>query len=315
MHVFELTKKKLTLLEEVKKGLSKPQKELPCKFLYDKKGSVLFDKICQLEEYYPTRTENAIMQNYVKEMADYIGEKTLLIEYGSGSSIKIRSLLNVLKNPAGYIPVDISKEHLNQSVSVLKKIYPHILIHPIHADYTQSFSLPYLKNTKKRVVYFPGSTIGNFHPQESVEFLSRVAKFCMQGGGVLIGVDLKKENSLLNAAYDDKEGMTAKFNKNILDHLNSRFDSNINLDNFKHMAFFNEEKGRIEMHLVSRKKLSFDIDEMSFSMKKGESIWTESSYKYTIDEFESMARQSGLMVEQVWTDSKHLFSVQYLSVA
>ena len=313
-HVLGLSKKKLTLIEEIKRGLSKFPKELPCKLLYDKKGSVLFDKISQLEEYYPTRTENTIMQNHVHEMANCIGEKVLLIEYGSGSSIKIRALLNVLKNLIGYIPVDISNEHLNQSVGELKAIYPHILIRPVYADYTQFFSLPYLGESKKRVIYFPGSTIGNFHPKEAIQFLSGVARVCQSGGGVLIGVDLKKKHSLLNAAYDDKKGITAKFNKNILNHLNNRFNADIDLDNFKHQAFFNEEKGRVEMHLVCLKDLSFNVDGMHITMAKGESIWTESSYKYTLDEFESIARQTGLRVEKVWTDDNHYFSVQYLSV-
>ena len=313
-HIVELTKEDITLLDEIKRGLSQTQKELPCKLLYDKKGSALFDKICHLEEYYPTRTENAIMQAWVGEMADYIGEGILLIEYGSGSSIKIRSLLNVLKNPAGYIPIDISREHLEESVGILRDIYPHIVIHPVCTDYTKSFSLPRLGKTNKRVVYFPGSTIGNFHPQEAIEFLAGVARVCKPGGGVLIGVDLKKEHSLLNAAYDDREGITAEFNKNILNHLNYLFDANIDLNHFKHKAFFNEDQGRVEMHLVCQEDIFFNIDGKYITMEAGETIWTESSYKYSLDEFESLSRQAGLRVEKVWTDANGYFSVQYLSV-
>lgn len=310
----ELKEKKISLLEEIKNGLSQEQKQLPCKLLYNQRGSALFDKICDLEEYYPTRTENAIMQKHVSEMANYIGEGALLIEYGSGSSIKIRSLLNVIKNLVGYIPIDISRDHLEQSANILRDIYPHILIQPIWADYTKSFFLSRLDNVSKRVVYFPGSTIGNFHPQEAIKFLSRMATVSEKNGGILIGVDLKKEQDLLNAAYDDKKGITAEFNKNILNHLNYLFDSDIDLNLFKHRAFFNQDKSRVEMHLVCQEDMSFNVDGKYVSIEEGETIWTESSYKYTLDEFESLSRQAGLRVEKVWTDDNNYFSVQYLSI-
>ena len=316
-HSVELKEEKislLSLLDEIKHGLSQKQKQLPCKLLYNREGSVLFDKICELEEYYPTRTENDIMEKYVGEMAEYIGEGTLLIEYGSGSSVKIRSLLNVLKNLVGYVPIDISKDHLEQSVNILKDIYPQIHIFPVWADYTKSFFLPKIDDVKKRVVYFPGSTIGNFHPQEAIEFLSKMSQVCKKNGGVLIGVDLKKQHSLLNAAYDDKQGITAEFNKNILNHLNYLFDADIDLNLFDHKAFFNQGKSRVEMHLVCMEDLSFNVDGKYISMEEGETIWTESSYKYTLDEFESLSRQAGLQVEKVWTDENSYFSVQYLSV-
>ena len=312
-HTIELTTEDMVLLDEVKAGLASPQKELPCKLLYDEQGSFLFDKICDLEEYYPTRTEVSIMDQYANEMTNYIGEGTLLIEYGSGSSVKIRSLLDALKNPSGYIAIDISKEHLEKSVACLRNLYPHILINSICADYTKSFSLPNVAREQKKVIYFPGSTIGNFHPKEVIKFLSGIAGICGLDGGMLIGVDLVKSHSILNAAYNDNEGVTAEFNKNILKHLNNRFNVNLNPDYFKHKAFFNRDKSRVEMHLVCQEDISFQIDGRYFNLDEGETIWTESSYKYSLSSFEHLANQAGLKVKKIWTDPKQYFSVQYLS--
>jgi len=299
------------ILSEVLNGLDKVPKILPSKLFYDKSGSKLFDEICELEEYYPTRTEIKIMQDNIKEMGELLGEGTLLIELGSGSSQKIRLLLDYIPGLAGYIPIDISSEHLLNSCKTLQVEYPNLNIFPLAVDYTNSFELPKIDiKYDHKAVYFPGSTIGNFTKQKAKEFINRIAKIVGPNGGFIIGVDLRKDKKILEDAYNDEKGVTAKFNLNILNHINTELKGNFNLDNFKHYAFFKEEIGRIEMHLISKVNQNSKIGNSVFSFKKDEHIITEFSYKYTLEEFENLAGDK-FNLKKYWVDDNNLFSIQY----
>ena len=302
------------LLREVLEGLRSPQKELPCKLFYDEKGSALFDEICELDEYYLTRIEISIMNKYIDEISTAVGKNCLLIELGSGSSIKIRLMLGHLEEPAAYVPVDISAEHLMKSAAILARDYPRLRIVPVHADYTQHFSLPLFQFPYSRqVVYYPGSTIGNFTKEEARHFLRQIAKLAGRGSGLLIGVDLKKDKKTLEAAYNDKKGVTAEFNLNILQRLNNELGADFDLDNWSHRATYNSGIGRIEMYLISRKDQRVHMDGSEIFFKKNESILTEYSYKYTVEEFQQLVR-GVIRAEHVWTDDENKFSVQYLTV-
>ena len=304
------------MLREVIDGLDKRQKELPCKYFYDEKGSQLFDQICQLDEYYPTRTELSIMQDNIEQISDVLGDDVMLIEYGSGSSEKIKIILDNIKGIKAYLPVDISMEHLVRSSAQIAAQYKDLEVIPVFADYNRSFIIPMPGNPiKTKIVYFPGSTIGNFHPSEAEIFLNRIKRVVNKHGGLLIGVDLKKDKTILQQAYNDSQGITARFNLNILQHINNKLRLDFDLLAFRHKAFFNEEQGRIEMHLVSQEQQSVMINDKEIRFKKGESIWTESSYKYSLGEFEALANRSGFLVEKVWTDDRQFFSVQYLKMA
>jgi dimethylhistidine N-methyltransferase len=294
------------ILHEVITGLSQEQKRLPSKLFYDEKGSALFNKICELEEYYPTRTEMQIMQDNIEEIGSLLGEGTLLIELGSGSSTKIRLLLDHIPGLAGYVPVDISTEHLIQSSESLRKEYPDLNIYPLAADYTKDFDLPFIDNHYDHIAaFYPGSTIGNFRKDEAKKFLARIAK--------IIGVDLKKDKATLEAAYNDKRGVTAEFNLNILTHINNEANSNFEADKFEHFAFYNEKMGRIEMHLISKEDQRIRLNGSSIHFKKDENILTEYSYKYSVGEFARLVSEL-FEVRKVWTDSDNLFSIQYLRV-
>ena len=296
-------------------GLQDSRKELPSKYFYDEVGSQLFEQICELDEYYPTRTELGIMQAHMTEIVSLLGTNCLLIEYGSGSSMKIRMLLDALQDPAGYVPIDIAKDQLLRSAASLALTYPELEVLPVCADYTSNFELPLPgKSVLRRVAYFPGSTIGNFDREPAKHFLQQIARVC-QGGGLLIGVDLKKDFNILHRAYNDSQGVTAQFNKHLLVRINQELDANFQLNQFGHYAFYNPGQSRIEMHLVSLKNQTVRIGDSEISFKLGESIWTESSYKYTLDEFAQLAAKAGFTVERVWTDPRKLFSVQYLKVA
>ena len=302
--------------DDVVAGLSQRRKTLPCKYFYDERGSQLFDAICELDEYYQTRTEDAILKNKIGEIADRIGVGSRLVEYGSGSSTKTRTLLDSLTGLRVYVPVDISRDHLSATARRLSAHYPHIPVMPVCADYTHPFSLPASPMPiAQTTVFFPGSTIGNFDPTEAVEFLATIAAVAGPHGGLLIGVDLKKDCDLLHAAYNDSQGVTAEFNLNILRHINSVLDADFDIDAFQHHAFYNDTEGRIEMHLVSLADQQVTVGRRSFCFDRGETIHTEVSYKYTVEEFASLASRAGLSQEQVWTDPKRLFSVQWLTVA
>ncbi len=300
------------MLEEVIAGLSQEQKSLPSKFFYDERGSELFEKITRLDEYYPTRTEHKIMRRHIDEIADIIGSESVIVEPGSGSSKKVRLLLDNVPDVAAYVPVEISQEYLGKVVQDLRKEYPALPIKPVCADYTKSFQLPEIDQSfDYYVVFYPGSTIGNFKPRKAQDFLKLLADFMVPGGGLLIGVDLKKDRHILEAAYNDSKGVTAAFNKNMLLRLNRELNADFDVDSFSHQAIYNEDKGRIEMHLVSEKEQIVTINGHEFYFVKGESIHTENSYKYSLDDFKALV-SDWFAVEKVWTDDDDLFSVQYL---
>lgn len=309
---FELSTHSKSVLEEVLPGLKDTKKHLPSKYFYDERGSELFEEITRLEEYYLTRRELGIMRNHLKEITVQIGEQSVLVELGSGSSQKTRMLLNELPELAGYVPVEISETYLANVVQSLNKEYPNLTIKPVCADYTEPFQVPeFNPSTGNYVLFYPGSTIGNFRHEEARRFLSRVSRILNYGGGMLIGVDLKKEKKILEAAYNDRKEITAAFNKNILIRLNREIHTDFNINHFRHRAFYNEDKGRIEMHLISEKDQSVSIGNEQIHFKKGESIHTENSYKYSLSEFEELV-QPWFSVQNVWTDEQNYFSVQYL---
>jgi L-histidine Nalpha-methyltransferase len=303
-------------LDEVLRGLNSPQKELPCKLLYDDVGSQLFEHITELDEYYPTRIEQRIMRQSGADMAAEVGADCLLIEYGSGSSQKTRILLDHMQQPAGYVPIDISRELLAQSAAAIAEAYPGLRVLPVCGDYTGSLHLPAkLPKSRRRLAYYPGSTIGNFVPEDARRFLTRIAEVCGPGGGLLIGVDMKKDPLMLHRAYNDALGITAAFNLNILGRLNREFRADFAVDKFRHYAFYNPVFARVEMHLVSLAEQTVHLGGMKIHFDRGESIWTEASYKYNPQEFAALAGRAGWRVQRVWTDDRGLFSVQYLEVA
>ena len=301
------------LLEEVLNSLKKKQKELPCKLFYDKKGSELFDEISKLPEYYPTRTEIGIIKTNIEDISDHIGKNCLLVELGSGSSMKIRLLLNGLNELSAYVPLDISYNHLIETSSTLSRDFPDLRIIPLCVDYTKPFEFPDFDfSWEKIVIFYPGSTIGNFHPHYAKKFLAMIARRSGKGSGLLIGVDLKKEKELLENAYNDSKGVTAKFNLNMLYRLNSEVGSNFEINNWQHNAIYNEYEGRIEMHLISLTKQDVSFNGTRIHFEKDESIVTEYSYKYTLSEFENLISDH-FKVERAWVDDNNRFSLQYLS--
>jgi dimethylhistidine N-methyltransferase len=297
---------------QVLDGLRRGDKRLPCKFFYDRRGSQLFDRICDLPEYYLTRTELSILRRHAGEMAAELGQECLLVEYGSGSSIKTRLLLDHAQHLAGYVPLDISHEHLLEAATRIAQAYPTLRVLPVCADYTRPFDLPHCDGAGRTVVYFPGSTIGNFEPDDARAFLRAAARRTGPGGGMLIGVDLKKDPALLHAAYNDAAGVTAAFNLNVLARINRELAGTFDPDRFAHYAFYNPRPGRIEMHLIARTDQTASVAGDQITFREGETIFTESSYKYTLPEFRSLAAAGGWTVERVWTDDDQLFSVQYL---
>jgi dimethylhistidine N-methyltransferase len=300
-------------LAEVLAGLQKRQKELPAKYFYDQRGSDLFRQICTLDEYYIPVIETTIMADHIEEIVGLLGEKVLLVEYGCGDCIKTRILLDHLHRPAGYIPVDISREQLLGISRELSLDYSELEVLPVCADYSHDFILPTPRQPYERiVVYFPGSAIGNFSHITAGQFLQRIAAVCGLGGGLLIGVDLKKETDVLNRAYNDSLGVTAAFNLNLLERINRELDADFQLDYFRHSAFYNLQQGRVEMYLVSMKDQLVHLDNTIISFTEGERIWTESSYKYDTDAFEQLADAAGFRLKQFWTDTRQWFSVQYL---
>jgi len=300
------------IIGEIKDGLKKSPKRLPTKLFYDEKGSQLFDKICELDEYYPTRTELKILDDNIEEITSYFGDDCVLVELGSGSSVKIRLLIDHLPTLAAYVPVDISSEHLVYSAECLKADHPILIVYPLVADYTKKFTLPIINEKYKTIdVFYPGSTIGNFTPGKARLFLERIAITCGKDSGLLIGVDLKKEKSILDAAYNDRKGITAEFNLNILNHINALVHADFDINKFSHHAFFNEDVGRIEMHLISKENQEVQINDEVITFEKGENILTEYSYKYSLQDFKELVN-SIYDVEKIWVDDNRLFSVQFL---
>jgi dimethylhistidine N-methyltransferase len=301
---------------DVLRGLGAPKKELPCKYFYDEAGSELFERITELEEYYPTRTERAIMERHAAEMAELLGPRCLLIEYGSGSSSKTRFLLDHLCDPAGYVPIDVSGEHLRRTGRALAEEYPRVKVLPLCADFTRPLQLPaHQEAAARRVVYFPGSTLGNFSPEKATHLLRRTADLCGRGGGLLVGIDLQKQPRLIEAAYNDRQGVTAAFNRNILVRINRELGADFDINQFAHRAFYNVARHRIEMHLVSRRDQTVHVGGMRFFFAEGESIHTENSYKFGLRTMAELAEAAGFAVERVWTDERQYFSVFYLTLS
>lgn len=303
-----------TLYDDVLHGLEQPQKFIPPKYFYDEHGSRLFDAICETEEYYPTRTEMAILEENLEEICACLGPDCVLVEPGSGSSRKVRLLLDRLE-PHTYMPLDISSDYLKSVAHGLAAEYPRINVTAACVDYTTPIVLSCFPKNRRRVAFFPGSSIGNFEPAAAVSFLGNLAELVEPDGGLLIGVDLKKEDSVLNAAYNDRQGITARFNSNLLVHINRELGADFDPAGFDHKAFYNDRKGRVEMHLVSRRKQRVDVAGYRFQFDAGESIHTENSYKYSVNEFQSLAQQAGFRAHKVWTDREKLFSVHYFKLA
>lgn len=298
-------------LHDVLSGLLDTRKSLPCKYLYDQRGSALFDEICELPEYYTTRTEAAIMQQYVAEMVTAIGPDSTVIEYGSGSSTKTRAMLDLLADGATYVPVDISDEHLHKTAEELAAAYPKLYIHPVTADFTGRLRLE-LPENRSRMVYFPGSTIGNFQTDEAITLLENIREVVGDDGHLLIGVDLWKSPEILQPAYDDRAGTTAEFNLNLLTRINRELDADFNEDNFRHHVVVSESRQRVELSLQSLCEQSVTINGIEIPFAEGELIHTENSHKYTQIRFDRVAHAAGFEIEQVWRDDDDLFSVQLL---
>ena len=298
---------------EILEGLDQVEKSISPKYFYDEHGSQLFDEITRLPEYYLTGTEMGIMLGNIDEIVALVGEQASLIEFGSGSSLKTRVLLEHLNNLAAYVPVDISEEHLLASAQEISGEFPDTEVLPVVADFTQPFDLPQPAVMPLRnIVYFPGSTIGNFTHDAALELLKVTRHEAKDNGALLIGVDLQKDTDIIENAYNDSEGVTAAFNVNMLRHLNRDYGADFDLDKFSHDARYDPEEGRVVIRLVSEKDQVVQLGDTKIDIADGEAILTEYSHKYTLEGFAELALQAGFCVEKVWTDAEKLFSVQYL---
>ncbi|GJQ62203.1 MAG: dimethylhistidine N-methyltransferase [Melioribacteraceae bacterium] len=300
------------VLEEIVDGLSHRQKQLPSKLFYDEKGSALFDKICRLEEYYPTRTELMLMKDNITDIINSLGENIHFVEFGSGSSLKTRLLLSNMEKISTYVPIDISEEHLFKTVESLNQRYPDLKIVPVAADYTKPFSLPdEIRDEKNIIAYFPGSTIGNFTKVQAQKFIEGVASVTGKEGGFLLGADMQKDTGVLEAAYNDSKGITAEFNLNILEHLNREFNFNFNRSKFRHKAVYNKIEGRIEMYLISLEEQEVFSGDFKFSFGEDEKILTEYSHKYTPGLVADLVSDH-FVIQKYWTDSNNYFALFFL---
>jgi dimethylhistidine N-methyltransferase len=312
---FDLKPSQASFLNDVITGLSAQRKWLPPKYFYDARGSHLFDAICELPEYYPTRTELAMMRATASEMAARVGGESAVVEYGSGSSRKTPVLIRALQ-PLAYVAIDISGDHLRSAVAQLATEFPAVRMFAVCADYTQAIPLSVLDYiaVQRRVIYFPGSTIGNFTRPEAHDFLVNARTVAGPAGAMLVGVDLKKDRRILHAAYNDAAGITAEFNLNVLHRINREMGADFEISKFEHRAHYDEETGRIEMHLVSTREQDVHVAGRTFHFARGETIHTENSCKYSVEEFQSLARNAGFDAEYCWVDPERLFSIHYLSV-
>ncbi|XAH25569.1 L-histidine N(alpha)-methyltransferase [Xylophilus sp. GW821-FHT01B05] len=293
-------------------GLSCRPRSISPKYFYDTEGSALFDRICTLPEYYPTRTECALLAQHAGAIAQLAGPRAEIVEFGAGSLHKVRLLLDAMESPAGYLPIDISGEHMTAAATELRRAYPTLNVSPLVADYTQRLLLPApAAGSGRRLGFFPGSTIGNFSPEEAERFL-RLAAQVLRGGALLLGADLVKDPALLHAAYNDAEGVTAAFNLNLLARANRELGADFDLDAFSHCAFYNAPHQRIEMHLVSQRPQQVGICGETFSFDEGETLHTEHSHKFTVNGLHAMAVRAGFRPGPVWTDPGRLFSVHWL---
>ena len=297
---------------EMRACLAQRPRAISPKWFYDERGSELFDAICELPEYYPTRTELAILRRYAPEIADRIGPRAEIVEFGAGSLRKVRLLLDAMDEPARYLPIDISGEHLARCAAELQRDHAGLEVHPVVADYTQRLLLPAVPpQSGRRVGFFPGSTVGNFTPEEALHFFV-VAGQVLRGGALLLGADLVKDPDVLHAAYNDTRGVTAEFNLNLLARANRELGTDFDLAKFWHSAFYNAPLSRIEMHLVSRERQEVAWGAERFAFDEGEAIHTENSYKFTIDGLHALAVDAGFRPGPVWTDPDRLFSVHWL---
>lgn len=303
----------LSFHDAVVEGLSRERKSIPPKFFYDERGSTLFDKICEQPEYYPPSVERRMLSKLASEMASLTGTGRVLIEPGAGSAAKVRLLLDALK-PSAFIPMDISFEYLKSAAKDLADSYPWLPVHAVCVDFTHSLPIPECAPDGPRLLFFPGSSLGNFHPEEAAGFLERVHEAVGRDGMLLIGIDTKKSESLLNAAYNDAAGVTAEFNLNLVHRMQRELRAKCDPQMFKHRAFYNSEAGRIEMHLVSRQAQEVNVNGRRFFLKKGESLHTENSYKYTPEEFISLATGCGFRPVRHWLDSNGYFAVYLFKV-
>lgn len=294
-------------------GLSRPDKAIPCRFLYDARGSALFDEICELDAYYPTRTETAILSAAAPEIARLAGPGVQLIELGSGSSVKVRILLDAFEQPGAYVAVDVSREHLHRAAEALAQDFPGLQVVAVCADYSAPFPLPQLPQMGRRLAFFPGSTIGNLEPEEALAFLKLWARRLGPDAAMLVGVDLKKDPAVLNAAYDDPQGVTAAFSLNVLMRANRELGADFDAGGFRHQARYSEAEGRVEIHLKSLRRQTARVAGRSFEFEAGERIHVEHSYKYGAEQFAELARRAGFEPAALFTDPKRLFSVHYLT--
>ena len=301
--------------EEVSLGLSKRNKKLSSKWFYDFNGSKLFEKITKLKEYYPTRTEKRILKENKNEIANKIGKNAVLIEPGAGDIKKIAIFLNNLNNPKKYIPLDISEDYITKISEGFKKKFPKVAITPKGYDFSSNNKLPFKINSSENIIiFFPGSTIGNFEKNEAIKFL-KILKTKFKAKKIIIGVDLIKDIPTLISAYDDKKGVTAEFNKNILQRINNELGGDVNLNFYKHLAIYNKKKERIEMRLKSKKNNNIKINGSKYFIRKNEEIHTENSHKYTIKSFKNIAKEAGWKIKKTWVDDKKLFSIHFLDLA
>ena len=300
-------------LDEIVDGLLQPEKTISPKYFYDERGSKLFEKITELPEYYPTETELGIMRDSIEEIVALVGAQASLIEFGSGSSLKTRILLAHLDKLAAYVPVEISEEQLRASATELRADFPNLEVLPVVADFTRPFDLPSpTVMPLKNLVYFPGSTIGNFTNEAALSLLEVMHQEAGAGGALLIGVDLQKDPDIIKRAYNDSAGVTAEFNLNMLRHINREYGADFDLDRYSHSAEYNQDEGRIELRLIADTAQQVNIGNEQIHIEKNEGILTEYSHKYTLESFAKMAAKAGFEVKRVWMDPKKLFSVQYL---
>ncbi|MGF1574031.1 MAG: L-histidine N(alpha)-methyltransferase [Sumerlaeia bacterium] len=312
--------------QDVIAGLSQPNREISSKYFYDQRGSLLFEQICNLPEYYPTRTEVKIFEENLKEIVEFVGSRARLLEFGSGSSVKTRLLLTNLQELECYLPLDISEQHLMQSTEELKREFPKLTIIPLHRDYLGDWNLPQdsprenspantasiasaYSSANSLVFFYPGSTIGNFHPHDAKAFVTKMRENCTTGDKLIIGVDLIKDHQLIHAAYNDSQGITAEFNLNILHRLKNELEATVELEAFCHQAPFNAEHSRVEMQLVAKRKTEIRLQQNSFIFEENDAITTEFCYKHTPQNFSEMISSCGFSPAHFWSDSNQHFGL------
>jgi L-histidine Nalpha-methyltransferase len=302
------------MAREILAGLTATPKRIPAKYFYDDAGCRLFERITEQPEYYPTRTEIAVLERNADAITQLFPEKSALIEFGAGTTTKVRILLRAAKTLVAYVPVDIAADHLRHETDSVARDFPHLQVLPVAADFTQSFELPAAVQELPRVGFFPGSTIGNFEPHEASRFLQRAGAILGADAVLIVGVDLIKDPQVLNAAYNDAQGVTAAFNLNLLTRINRELGGQFKPECFEHHAFFNRHQNRVEMHLASLKRQKVRVDGETIDFRAGETIHTESSYKYSIESFGALARGAGWKPLTVWTDDNRHFAVHALKL-